>query len=193
GFVLVPDVSRATLRHVDLVRLPPPRILVVLVSMTGLVTHRIIEVEEEMSQDELQACANYLNSEFGGLGLAAIRVRLLRLMGEEKALYDSLLKRVVSVGGRAFSEGGTADLYLDGASSLLETPALADLDQMRALFKTFEEKGRLVKILNACLGRDGVRITIGHENPDPDLRQVAVVTASVALEPDAAWGLGVMG
>ena len=38
---------------------------------------------------------------------------------------------------------------------------------MRALFKSFEEKGRMVKILNACLGRDGIRITIGHENPDP--------------------------
>ena len=85
------------------------------------------------------------------------------------------------------------DLYLDGTSSLLDGPELKDLDRMRALFKTFEEKGRLVKILNACLGRDGVRITIGHENLDPDLRQVAVVTASVPLEPEAAWGLGVMG
>jgi len=64
---------------------------------------------------------------------------------------------------------------------------------MRALFKAFEEKGRLVKILNACLSKDGVRITIGHENPDPDLRQVALVTASVPLDPDGAWGLGVVG
>ena len=39
---------------------------------------------------------------------------------------------------------------------------------MRALFKTFEEKSRLVKILNACLSGDGVRIVIGHENPDPE-------------------------
>jgi heat-inducible transcriptional repressor len=64
---------------------------------------------------------------------------------------------------------------------------------MRSLFKTFEEKGRLVKILNACLSPHGVRITIGHENPDPDLRGVALVTARVPLEGDAAWGLGVMG
>jgi len=193
GFVLVPDVTRATLRHVDLVRLPFPRILVVLVSLTGFVTHRIIEVEEEISQDDLQACANYLNTHFSGLGLDAVRGRLLELMQQEKALYDSLLKRVVAVGGLAFSEAGEPDLYLDGTSSLLDGPELKDLDRMRALFKTFEEKGRLVKILNACLGRDGVRITIGHENLDPDLRQVAVVTASVPLEPEAAWGLGVMG
>jgi heat-inducible transcriptional repressor len=193
GFVLVPDVSRATLRRVDLVRLPHPRILVVMVSMTGLVTNRVIEVEDEMSQEDLQACSNYLNTHFCGLGLDAVRARLLELMHQEKALYDTLLKSVVAVGGRAFSEGGEADLYLEGTSTLLDAPELTDIDQMRALFKTFEEKGRLVKILNACLSRDGVRITIGHENPDPDLRQVALVTASVALDPDAAWGLGVVG
>jgi heat-inducible transcriptional repressor len=193
GFVLVPDVARATLRRVDLVRLPYPRILVVMVSLSGLVTHRIIEVEEEMSQEELQACANYLNAHFSGLGLDAIRGRLLELMQREMALYDSLLKRVVSVGGLAFSEAGEADLYIEGTSKLLDAPGLKDLDHMRALFKTFEEKSRLVKILNACMSMDGVRITIGHENPDPDLRQVAVVTATIPLEPEAAWGLGVVG
>jgi heat-inducible transcriptional repressor len=192
GFVLVPEFARATLRHVDLVRLPHPRILVVMVSLAGLVTNRIIEVEEEMSQDDLQACANYLNAQFAGLGLDAIRAQLLELMQQEKALYDSLLKRALSLGGLAFSPEGEADLYLGGTSTLFDAPDL-DLDRMRALFKTFEEKGRLVKILNACLSRDGVRITIGHENPDPDLRQVAVVTASVPLDADAAWGLGVMG
>src|SRR5438552_8273450 len=77
GFVLVPEFARATLRHVDLVRLPHPRILVVIVSLAGLVTNRIIEVEEEMSQDDLQACANYLNAQFAGLGLDAIRAQLL--------------------------------------------------------------------------------------------------------------------
>src|ERR1051325_8764532 len=116
GFVLVPDMARATLRRVGLVRLPYPRILVVMVSLTGLVTNRIIEVEEEMTQEELQACANYLNTHFAGLALATVRGRLLELMQQEKALYDSLLKSVISVGGRAFSAEGEAALYLEGTS-----------------------------------------------------------------------------
>ena len=92
GFVLVPDTSRTAFRHIDLVRLPHPRILAVMVSRTGLVTHRVLEVEDDLSQEHLQACANYLNANFGGLSLGAIRERLLELMREEKALYDSLLQ-----------------------------------------------------------------------------------------------------
>jgi heat-inducible transcriptional repressor len=192
GFVLVPDLAHTTFRHINLIRLPHPRILVVMVASTGLVTNRLIELEDDISQDELQACANYLNAEFAGLGLAAIRARILELMSQEKALYDSLLRNVVSVGERAFAGEGEAGVYLDGASNILD-PREPDLERMRVLFRTFEEKTRLVKILNACLSRDGVRITIGHENPDPGLRHMALVTASIPVEDEAAWGLGVLG
>jgi heat-inducible transcriptional repressor len=166
----------------------------VLVAWTGLVTHRIIEVEEDISQDDLNACANYLNANFARMCLSEIRARLLELMREEKALYDSLLKNVVSVGERAFAgpdEAGT--VYLDGTSHILDQPEFDDLDRMRSLFKTFEAKGRLVKILNAYLAEDGLRIFIGHENLDPDLKDLALVAAGYPAEGGARWGLGVMG
>ena len=194
GFVLVPDIAGTTFRHVDLVRLPHPRILVVMVDRTGLVTNKVIEVEDQLSQDELQACANYLNTNFAGLDLAAIRARLLELIKQEKALYDSLLKNVVSVGGLAFAAGrGSADLYLDGTSNILDKQEFEDADHIRAVFKAFEEKSRLVKIVNACLSQRGVRIVIGQENPDPALRTTAMVVASCPVDGESGWGLGVVG
>jgi heat-inducible transcriptional repressor len=193
GFVLVPDIGGTTFRHVDLVRLPHPRILVVMVARSGLVTNKVIEVDDQLTQDDLQACANYLNTHFAGLDLAAIRARLLELMTQEKALYDSLLKSVVSVGGRAFAGQGEPDLYLDGTSNILDKAEFDDADRIRGVFKAFEEKSRLVKIVNACLSQQGVRIVIGQENPDPALRNTAMVVASCQIEGDATWGLGVVG
>jgi heat-inducible transcriptional repressor len=193
GFVLVPDMGGTTFRHIDLVRLPHPRILVVMVARTGLVTNKVIEVDDQLSQDELQACANYLNTHFAGLDLDAIRARLLQLMSEDKALYDSLLKSVVSVGSLAFAGQGEPDLYLDGTSNILAKQEFEDADRIRGVFKAFEEKSRLVKIVNACLSPRGVRIVIGQENPDPALRNTAMVVASCQLEGDATWGLGVVG
>ena len=57
---------------------------------------------------------------------------------------------------------------------------------MRALFRTFEEKSRLVRILNACISGDGIRVLIGHENPDPELRDLSLVTASCRVEGERA-------
>ena len=194
GFVVAPEIGRTAFRHIDLVRLPHPRVLVVMVSRTGLVTHKVIELEEEVPQDQLQACANYLNTHFAGMTLSAIKARLLDLMHEEKTLYDSLLKNVVSVGERAFAlEGDGASVYLGGTSHMLDQRGFEDMDRMKALFKTFEEKSRLVKILNACISGSGIRVVIGHENPDPDLHDVALVATGYPLEGETGWGLGVLG
>ena len=46
GFVLAPDIARTSFRHIDFVPLAHPRILVVMVSSTGLVTHKVIELAE---------------------------------------------------------------------------------------------------------------------------------------------------
>jgi heat-inducible transcriptional repressor len=192
GFVVAPDLGQATFAHVDLVRLMPPRVLAVLVSATGLVTQKVISLEDDLSQDDLQTCANYLNAHFAGLSLSAIRERLLELMRADQAQYDELLQKVCSIGARAFAaQDAPASVYLDGASNILGRPEFEDVDRMRALFKTFEQKGRLIRILNACIAGEGVRIVIGHENPDPDLRNVALVTTGLHGEP--GFGLGVMG
>ncbi len=192
GFVIAPDLAHATFLRIDLVRLPHPRVLAVLVSADGLVTQKVVTVAEELSQDDLQACANYLNAHFAGQSLEAVRQQLLQLMREEKALYDSLLSRVVSVGEPAFRPDDAAgQLYLDGTANLVGQPGFEDLERMRTLFQTFEEKGRLVRILNACVHGQGLRIVIGHENPDPRLQDLAVVTSGVPGEP--GFGLGVLG
>ena len=194
GFVLAPDIARASFRHVDLVPLGHPRILVVMVSSTGIVTHKVIEVEERLSPSDLQACANYLNVHFAGMTLAEIRTRLLELMQQEKALYDTLLQNVVALGERAFSVSESeASVYLDGTSNILVRPEFDDVERMHALFRTFEEKSRLVRILNACIAGDGIRVLIGHENPDPGLRDMSLVTASCRVEGEPGFGVGVLG
>ena len=193
GFVLAPDIARTSFRHVDLVPLGHPRVLAVLVSTNGIVTHKVIEVEERLEPGALQECANYLNTHFSGMPLAEVRVKLLELIRQEKALYDSLLQRVVALGERAFAPPDAGAVYLDGASNMLSQPEFEDLERMRALFRTFEEKGRLVRILNACIAGEGIRVLIGHENPDPELQGLSLVTASCRVEGEPGIGIGVLG
>jgi heat-inducible transcriptional repressor len=50
-----------------------------------------------------------------------------------------------------------------------------------------------VRILNACIAGDGVRVLIGHENPDPELQDLALVASSCPLEGGPGLGVGVLG
>ena len=76
-------------------RLPDQRILVVLVSRSNIVQDKVIRLDENFSQDELDQTARYLNTEFRGKSLLAIRAEILALMREEKALYDRLLRNAI--------------------------------------------------------------------------------------------------
>jgi heat-inducible transcriptional repressor len=194
GFVIAPDIARARFMHIDLVRLSHPRILVVMVSRSGFVANRVIELEDELTQEQLQACANYLNVHFAGMPLAAIRQQLVALLQEERAVYDSLLQRVLCVGELVFSGDDTdAYVYLDGTANMFAHPGFDDIGRVRTLIQTLEEKDRLVRILTACIDGHGVRVVIGRENPDPDWHDLSVVLTSYPLEGEPALGLGVLG
>ena len=69
---------------------------------------------------------------------------------------------------------------------------------MRALFRTFEEKSRLVKIINECVTADQttgqVKVVIGRENTAPAMKGCAVITTSYRIgEGETAGTLGVVG
>ncbi|MBC7909977.1 MAG: heat-inducible transcription repressor HrcA [Pyrinomonadaceae bacterium] len=184
GIVVSPSLADDRLQHIEFVNLADNRILVVLVSAPNIIHNKIIRVDEKLTQEELERTARYLNTEFSGKSLLAIRAEILELMREEKALYDSLLRNAMLLCESSLEgeEATTGEVYVDGASNILTKPEFADADRMRELFRTFEEKSKLVKILNECVTRDhvlpgDVQIVIGSEHAVSSMQHCALITA----------------
>ena len=156
GIVVSPSLAENRLSHIEFVQLSDKRILVVLVTTSNIIHNKIIRLEDNITQEELEQTARYLNTEFGGKSLVAIRAEILELMSEEKALYDRLLRNAILLCDMSLEgeESTSGDVYVDGASNILSKPDFVDVDRMRELFRTFEEKSRLIKILNECVARE---------------------------------------
>lgn len=199
GIVVWPSLAENRLKHIRFVRLPDRRILVVLVSTSNIVHDKVINLDEDFSQDELDKTARYLNAEFGGKSLQTIRDEILALMREEKALYDKLLRNAMLLCERSLQgeDEATAEVYLDGASNILTKPEFASAEGIRELFKTFEAKSRLVKILNECVDRNAsegnVRVIIGRENSASSMKRCSVISTSYRVGGDVSGTLGVVG
>ena len=183
GIVVSPSLADNRLNHIEFVLLPDKRILVVLVSTANIIHNKVIRVADEFAQDDLDRTARYLNTEFSGKSLLAIRSEIVELMKEEKALYDKLLQNAILLCERSLEgEEASADVYVDGASNILTKPDFVDIERMRDLFKTFEEKSRLIKILNECVQDPAnypgdVHVVIGREHPASSMRNCALITA----------------
>jgi heat-inducible transcriptional repressor len=95
-------------------------------------------------------------------------------------------------------EATSAVVYVNGASNILNKPDFTDAERMRELFRTLEEKSRLVKILNECISRDQsfpgeVQVVIGREHAAPSMQHCTLITAPYWIGSEAIGTLSVIG
>ncbi len=196
GLVLGPALEEKLLEHIKFVKLPEQRVLAVIVSKPDLIENKVIRLEEEFSQEELDQTAAFLNAQFRGWSLRTIRLEIFKRMEEEKILCDRLLKNVAMLfmwGPLAEDEPGP--LFVDGTENILARPEFEDVRKIKELLAAFEEKAKLVKILNACLQTPnlGVRILIGRENPASEMQGCAFIMAPLHYRNRVVGALGVVG
>ena len=200
GIVVSPSLANDRLQHIEFVNLSDKRILIVLVSAPNIVHNRIIRLKVTFTKEELDRAGNYLNTEFSGKSLAEIRTEILRLMHEEKSMFDRLLETAVILCSQSIEDEDDqlGEVYVDGASNILTKRDFADLERLRELLSTIGEKSRLVEILNECIARDdrpgNVQVMIGSENRTPSLQNCTLISAPYRVGSGSAVGtLSVLG
>jgi len=194
GYVIAPPIKDAVLKHIEFVRLHDRKVLCVFVDRSGVVSHRIIEVVEDYEQADLERAGHYLVEEFSGQTLGEIRSRLVSLMAREKAAFDRLLRNVVTLGTRYLdAEQDERRLVLEGTTNIMKHPEFADVETMRRLFVTFEQKHHLVNLLDRCIDQPGVRVVIGSETSDPALGSLALVASPYQVDERSTGLLGILG
>ena len=134
GLVLAPALEEKLLEHIKFINLPDHRVLVVIVSKPDLVENRVVRLEDEFTQEELDQAANFLNAEFHGWSLGTIRLEVFHRMEADKILCDRLLKNVATLFmWGALSEEETGGLIVDGTAKILERPGICRCAEDQAI------------------------------------------------------------
>jgi heat-inducible transcriptional repressor len=194
GLVLAPDLTRIIVEHLEFVRLDEHRVVAILVARSGVVHNRMLRVDNPLEQSELDRIGRYLSAEFGGRTLPEMRELLRRMISEERARYDRLVARSLELGRQAIeSEDLVADLFVEGVSNLIGSPEFAELDVIRSVFKTLEEKRTLIDLLTRVLRAEGVQVVIGEENPLSDLARCSLVASPYGVGTRVMGTVGIVG
>jgi len=194
GVVLTPEMRRIVVEHLEFVRLDPRRVVAILVDRTGVVHNRILEVSEAFEQTDLDLMGRELSYRFAGKTLPEIRESITRELLEERAAYDLLRARLLALGRDAFSiEGESKDVLVEGASNLVGAPDFGGLERTKALLQALEQKGRLVDLLESVLEDVGMKVVIGHENPEAALSDLSVVATTYHAGDRVMGTLGIVG
>ncbi len=193
GVILAPRFGSNIFKHIEFIKLREKTILVIIVCKSGEVQNKLIESDEHMSQDELDKYSRYLTEIMGGLNLVEARRKILEEVKKEKVLFDKLMYRALQLSQKALEDEGGGDLYIEGKTNILQSPEFADLEKMRTLLQAFEEKTKIVKLLDKALLAQGMQIFIGAENEFNEMKDCSVIAAPYFRENFTLGTLGIIG
>ncbi|MEA2755751.1 MAG: heat-inducible transcriptional repressor [Aliidongia sp.] len=195
GLVLAPKTERS-LKHVEFVNLGPGRALVVMVTESGMVENRIIEVPIGIPASSLVTAGNYLSSRIVGHTLDEAKAALARDLDASRAELDEITARLVEAGLAVWAgDQDRGSLIVRGQANLLEDiSALEDLERVRTLFEMLETKDAMLRLVEAANRGEGVQIFIGAANPLFGVAGCSVVIAPYLNSREQIVGaIGVIG
>jgi heat-inducible transcriptional repressor len=185
-----------TLAKVEFVLLADTRVLMVVETRDRIVRNRVVALDARASQDELNTVRNFVNESYSGWTLGAIRRDLRVRLAEDRAAYDTLLCQLQALYQNGLLDLGlTPEVHLEGTSNLFGMDMEFNRDRLREIFRTLEEKQRLLELLDRFLeqSRKDVAIQIGLGDLHPSLQDLSLIGLTVSLPSGISTRVAVLG
>ena len=195
GIIVSPPLRKTVLEHARMWLLPDSRVVVVLISPGGDTRDKVLRPSRPFTQPELDATADFLNRNYSGWTLEAIRADLLQKLVTERERYDTIARSALTLCDPAVLGGSPRqEIYVEGTSRIVTAPEFADQSQLRDLLAAIEEKHRLVAVLNACIDTpEPVFVQIGVKEIPQAGENLALISARYSRHDLVQASLGVLG
>ena len=191
GFVLTPKLNRSTIKYIEMISLGENKILVIIVTDTGLVKHKTVETR--ISKAKLVELNVILNHKLRGMAVLSAKQKIIEAIEEAEREQLEVLRLAKALSSSIFSM--EEELYMEGSSNILSLPEFHDYEPIRCLLKLNEDRNIFMRVLeeDMDIDKDGVKVLIGKEAECEELKELSVVS-SVYKEGGKPVGiLGIIG
>ena len=190
--VQYPSLSRSSVRHLEIVHLAPNRLLLVLITDTGRVEQRVLQLPAELSDDDVGQLRQAFGQRLHGAKLVDVPDALSDLPDAAPAGIRPVLTSLMAVVLETLVERPEERIALAGTANLTRH-ALDFPLTLRPVLEALEEQVVLLKLIGEANDPTTVHVKIGEENSVEGLRSTSVVTVGYGPEAGAYAGLGVLG
>lgn len=193
GVVLAPRPGVIALERFEFVRLREDRLLAILIGQNGQVQNKLVELPFSLTGDELVRAGNYLNELLRHAPLESLRGRILGELEQERAQYDQLCAKALQLGAAATDHVAEERVLIEGAGSFLEAKEFSDVERIKALFRTLEEKGRLLELFDRVQRARQMQVFIGAESAFCSGSELSVIASPYGTADVVLGTVGVIG
>src|ERR687887_428658 len=191
ALVSAPPLESATIRHVEVLRLQPQVVMIVVITSTGAVTKRVYAFVEPVDPGLAKWAGQYLNDALAGLqpGTHQLRQRLEDPgLSEREAAFIGILRPTFI---ELADEGQS--LYVGGTAGLLEGAREDELDVYQRLLEMLEKRAALLGVVSQALDPRRPFVRVGVDLDHPDLQRLSLVGAAYGLANRTLGAVSLLG
>ena len=181
------------LEHVYFSRLGDQKVLAVVVTRSGVVRDRVLRLD--LPQADLDEAARFINDNFRGWTIDAMRTELARRLEQERSEYDRLMNSVEQLyrQGALAADEAPQRVFVEGTANLVAGEQ--DRERLQEMLKALDEKQKIVELLGAYLGakQEAVRVVIGLDQTLPSMRNFVLIGAPARVGGEVMGSLAVIG
>src|SRR4051794_27266170 len=192
--VQYPSLSRSCIRHLELVPISTTRLMFVMISDTGRVEQRLVELPEPTSEADVTRMRTAINEKFGGVRLSDTPPLVQALLDECEPALRNPMSTLSSVLLETLVERTDERIALAGTANLTRGGILDFHGSIRPILEALEEEVILLKLIgSADADPMATRVLIGDENEIEHLRGTSVISTGYGPGSTIVGGLGVLG
>ncbi len=193
GVAIAVSGPKNALEHVYFTRLGDQKVLAVVVTKSGVVRDRVLRMD--LPQSDLDAAARFINENFRGWTMEAMRSELARRLESERSEYDRLMNLVEQLYKQGALAGGESSqvVYVEGAANLVAGEQ--DRQRLQDMLQALDEKQRIVELLSVYLDakQEAVRVVIGLDDKMPSMENFVLIGAPARVGGEVMGSLAVIG
>ncbi|GAA3812010.1 heat-inducible transcriptional repressor HrcA [Sphaerisporangium flaviroseum] len=187
--VQYPSLIRSTVRHVELVPLAERRIMLVLITNTGRVEQRVVDLPDVVEDDQIAHLRAVLNACLDGCRLTRVPDTVAdlqeRLPEEDRPVASTILSVLLDT----LVERHDEKIVFAGAANLAGDFSVG----LREVLEALEEQVVLMRLLGEASDSAALTVRIGSENPYSGLHGTSIVAAGYGSGDNELARLGVLG
>ncbi|MBE7189236.1 heat-inducible transcriptional repressor HrcA [Jatrophihabitans endophyticus] len=189
--VQYPSLSRSRIRHLELVMLSSTRLMLVLITDTGRVEQRIVELPVEVVDTAVFDLRATLNAQLRDRLLSEAAVVIAELPAHVVPELRGLLVTLTTVLLEVLVEPSSDRILLGGTANLTERSL--DFPAIRPVLEALEEQVVLLRLLDESVASSKIFVAIGNETMHEGLAATAVVSSGYGVRGSTLGAVGVLG
>lgn len=167
--------------RMQIVPVASDKVMVIISVKEGQVKTLLLEMHYKIDRRALERVIRKINQRFHGKTLREIKNSFSDVMADLRNEETGLVRLFTETADRMFDFSRYEYFTLDGTSNIINQPEFSDVGRFATLIELLEDKNIVIHFMEQREIPPGLKVTIGEENPEKQIRDCSVITSTYQL------------